>query len=221
LGLIQTRVILNAVNLDMFRPAPRDDGLLEELGIDPGAVVIAFLGNLHDRKRPLDIVRSSPAVLSRCPLVVYVVIGEGALREEMVRTSRTLGVEGRFRFVDWRSYEQVPRHINMADIVVLPSFGEGLARVYLETQACGRVLIASDIAPAREVIEDGTTGLLFPVGDVERLAARCIQAAQDRDLRARIGHAARARVQRHHDMAAAVSQYLAAFDALLGRDRFS
>lgn len=210
LGLERVQAILNAVDLDVFRPAAKDPLLMTELGIDEGAIVIAFLGNLHERKRPLDIVRSSVRVLERCPEVVYVIVGEGQMRDEVARASRELRVAEKFRFVDWQSYEIIPRYVNLADLVVMPSFGEGLARVYLETQACARVLIASDIPPAAEVVDDGRTGLLFPVGDVERLADQCIRAARDAELRAHIGRASHARVQRH-DLGRAVDSYLDAF----------
>jgi glycosyltransferase involved in cell wall biosynthesis len=55
----------------------------------------------------------------------------------------------------------MPDYINLADIVVMPSAAETQALVYLETQACARLLLASDIPGAREVIVDGETGLLF------------------------------------------------------------
>lgn len=214
LGVSPIKVILNAVDLNAFRPAPKDYRLLAKLGIDKGDTVIAYVGNLNDRKRPLDIVRSSVQVLSRCSDVVYVIVGEGTLLEETVRASRTLQVDDRFRYVGWQSYEHIPKYINLADIVVLPSLGEGLARVYLEAQACGRVLIASDIAPAREVVEHGETGLLFPVGDVDALAQRCIEAVQEPGLCAHIGRAALERVQRN-DIGAAATHYLDAFEALV------
>lgn len=213
LGIERVQAILNAVDLDVFRPAPRDPRLMADLSIEDGAIVIAFLGNLHERKRPLDIVRSSVRVLAACPNVVYVIVGEGYLRDEVVDAARQLRVADRMRFVDWQSYENVPRYVNLADLVVMPSFGEGLARVYLETQACARVLVASDIPPAAEVVDDGRTGLLFPLGDVERLADQCIRAARDAELRARIGHAAHARVRRH-DLGRAVDGYLDEFAAL-------
>jgi glycosyltransferase involved in cell wall biosynthesis len=216
LGVNRTKVILNAIDLNVFRPAGKDPHLIADLGIDADAVVIAYLGNLNERKRPLDIVRSSVQVLARCPEVIYVLVGEGSLRDETMHAARRLRVEQRFRYVDWQAYAHVPTYINLADIVVLPSSGEGLARVYLETQACGRVLVASDLAPAREVVDDGATGLLFPIGDVDRLARRCIEAAQDRVLRARIGRAARERVQRH-DIVAAVTEYLDTFAAIVER----
>ena len=68
----------------------------------------------------------------------------------------------RVRFAGWIDYARMPDYINLGDIVVMPSESEGLARVYLEAQACARVLVASDIPPAREVVTEGETGLLFP-----------------------------------------------------------
>ena len=81
-----------------------------------------------------------------------------------------------------------------------------LARVYLEAQACARVLVASDIAPAREVVTDGETGLLFPVGDIDALTTQTLRAAAEPGLRARIGGMARRRVQAH-GVREAVVQY--------------
>jgi glycosyltransferase involved in cell wall biosynthesis len=58
----------------------------------------------------------------------------------------------------------VPDYINLADVVVMPSEREGQSLVYLEAQACGKLIVASDIPAAREVITDGETGLLFERG---------------------------------------------------------
>jgi glycosyltransferase involved in cell wall biosynthesis len=98
--------------------------------------------------------------------------------------------------------------VNLADVVVLASEGEGMARVYLEAQACAKVLVASDIAAAREVVAPGQTGFLFPVGDAAALAACTLEAAADPGLRCVIGERALARVQAH-DLDRAVVAYLA------------
>jgi glycosyltransferase involved in cell wall biosynthesis len=214
LGVTRVAAILNAIDLDVFRPAARDDRLLAELGIAATASVIAYVGNLNERKRPLDLVRSAARVLARCPDAVYLMVGDGCLRGEVERAARALGVERSVRCIGWQSYERMPSYINLADIVVMPSFGEGLARVYLETQACGRVLVASDTPAAQEVVDDGVTGLLFPTGEIDALAERCIQAVRDAGLRARIGAAARERVQRH-EIAAAVTRYLGALESVV------
>ena len=91
----------------------------------------------------------------------------------------------------------MPELINASDIVVMPSAGEAQALVYLETAACGRTLIASDIAAARELIEHGENGLLFPTGDAAALADTILLAAGDPGLRARLGREARRRVEPH------------------------
>lgn len=94
---------------------------------------------------------------------------------------------GHFRFVGWIDHDLVPSYVNLADMVVMPSESEALAMVYLETQACERVLIASDIAAAREVIDDGETGILFSKGDVADLTAKVLSVAGNPALRIAIG----------------------------------
>jgi phosphatidyl-myo-inositol alpha-mannosyltransferase len=74
---------------------------------------------------------------------------------------------------------------------------EAQARVYLETQSCGRVILASDIAAAREVITDGETGVLFRMGDAADLAAGMLRLTNDAELRAIIGRRARRRIAAH------------------------
>jgi glycosyltransferase involved in cell wall biosynthesis len=96
--------------------------------------------------------------------------------------------------------------MNLSDIVVMPSAAEALALVYLETQACGRVLVASDVAGAREVVDDGMTGLLFPVGDIDGLTAATLRAARDPALRAAIGARARTAAA-SHPLDVALSEY--------------
>jgi glycosyltransferase involved in cell wall biosynthesis len=80
---------------------------------------------------------------------------------------------------------------------VQPSAAEGQALIYLEAQATGLTVVASDIPSARDVIDDGKTGLLYPVGDIERFAEAIVRAAGDPELRARLGRRAMSRVQRH------------------------
>jgi glycosyltransferase involved in cell wall biosynthesis len=120
------------------------------------------------------------------------------------------GIADRVRFVGWIDHDHVADFLNLADIVVMPAEDETQARVYLETQACGRVLLASDIAAAREVITDGETGVLFRKGEPADLAARLLHLADRPELRATIGRQARARITAHA-LPRVVAEYLDAF----------
>lgn len=192
LGLERVETVPNAVDPRVFAPAPRDPELMRSLGIVGEHVVLAHFSNLKDSKRPFDLVRSAALALRRDPRLLYLVVGDGENRARVEAECERAGVFDRFRFPGWVAHEEVPRYLNLADLVVMPSEVEALALAYLEAQACGRVLIASDIAAAREVIDDGTTGLLFPVGDCSALAEATLRAAADTELRSAIATRARA-----------------------------
>ena len=168
-------------------------------------------------KRPLDIVRCAPAVLRRHPNVRYLIVGEGPLREDMQALAEQLGVRERFRFEAFVDYQDMPDSMNLADLVVMPSEREGLARVYLEAQACGKTLIASDIAAAHEVVTHGRTGLLFRMGDLDDMADKILLAASDPRLREKIGRAGREHVLRHHNIETIVDEYLTMMRDLVRR----
>ena len=197
LGIPDATVILNAIDLDRFTPEPADRALRTSLGISEDQIVIAHVSNLKGIKRPLDFVEAAAATASAEPRLRFLVVGDGALLSAMQSAVATAGLLERFVFTGWVSYDDMPRYIQLADAVVMPSAGEGLARVYLETMACGRVLIASDVAAAAELITDNEDGLFFPVGDVAALSAQIMRAAGDPELRRRIGIAAHVRVLPH------------------------
>lgn len=190
-GLHRLRVVRNGVDLRRFRPAARSSALRAELRIARGDVVVLHASNLKDIKRPLDLVESACLALRQQPRLVYVVVGEGPLRSDMVRLCRRRGIAGAFRFVPWVEHEAIPRFLNLADVVVMPSETEAMALVYLETLACGRVLLASDIPATREIVRDGRDAVLFPCGDVAALATQTVRLAAHPDLRRTIGARAR------------------------------
>lgn len=192
LGLQRVRTIANAVDPHVFAPARPDPVLQRSLDIDAARVVVAHLSNFKALKRPLDIVASAAAALPREPRLLYLIVGDGPTRAAMQDAVASAGMRDDFRFTGWVPHADVQRYLHLSDIVILPSQAEAMAMIYLEAQACGRLLIASDIAAAREVVEDGRTGLLFPLGDVAALTEVTLRAAQDAGLRAAIGEQARA-----------------------------
>jgi phosphatidyl-myo-inositol dimannoside synthase len=199
--------IPNFLDLAAFAPGPRDPALAARYGIAPDDVVVLHASVMQSRKRAEDVLRSAALTQPGAPKLVYLFLGgeeRGRALEEM---SRRQGTADRTRFVDRVAYDQMPDHIRLADMVVLASAGEGIARVSLEAQACGRVLVSSDIPAGREVVEHGRTGLLFALGSVEGLAEQISTAGRDVALRERIGAAARRRVA-PHEIGRVVERYV-------------
>jgi glycosyltransferase involved in cell wall biosynthesis len=99
-------------------------------------------------------------------------------------------------------------------IAVLPSYREGLPKSLLEAAACGRPLVATDVSGCREVVRDGATGLLVPPRDARALADALERLATDRDLRRRMGAAARDLVAREMSEKVVVAQTMALYGSL-------
>ena len=87
--------------------------------------------------------------------------------------------------------DSIEDRLASADIVVLPSYREGMPRVLLEAGAAGKPVIASDVPGCRDVVMPGETGLLVPPRDVECLAAAITELARDPQRRRSMGSAAR------------------------------
>jgi glycosyltransferase involved in cell wall biosynthesis len=209
-GITRIRTITNVADPTRFRPAPKDPSLLRALEIEPDQPVIGHLTNLRPGKRPLDLVASAAIVLQAHPRAIYLVIGDGPLRGEMEDACRAARLRTSFRFVGEIDHGLIPTYLNLVDLVVFTSEREGFPFTFREVQACGRVLLAGDIPPAREAIIDRETGLLFRLGDIDELAATTTQVLRDSGLRERIGRQARAAVEaeRPDDWAAAYAEVL-------------
>ncbi|MDH3690093.1 MAG: glycosyltransferase family 4 protein [Gammaproteobacteria bacterium] len=218
-GCRMVTYIPNAIDVAQFSPGPKNRNLLRELRIEPSQIVVMHASNLKPIKRAGDFVRAAKQTIATFPGLVFVVAGDGLMRSEMEETCRELGMQDKFRFLGWVEYERMPEYIRVADIVVMCSEAEGLARVYLESQSCAKVLIASDIPAARQVITHGRDGLLFPVGDRSALEARILQAAGDADLRSELGRRARERVVVAHALDAAAEAYASTLHKVINLTR--
>ena len=196
-GAQRVVTIPNAVDLDRLTPAPAEPGLRRQLGVGADSVVVLHASNLRPLKRVSDLIAATALAFPANRRLVGVVLGDGPDRAVAEAACRSHGLADRIHFLGWVGQDRIPGFMSIADLVVLPSAYEGQSCVYLEAQASGRLLIASDIPAAREVVEDGRSGLLFRAGDVGDLAAKILLGAGAPGLRARIGRRARRAAEAH------------------------
>lgn len=185
-------VVHNGIDVAQALPPPAF--AREELGIADAAVVIAAVGSLIARKR-LDVVIDAFALLQRDSQVAshLVIAGEGALLGTLQAQVSRLGLADKVSFLGF--VENGLGVSRACDIAVLASAKEGLPRVLLEAMWLGKPVIASDVVGPRELVVDGDTGWLFPLGDARALARHLSTLVADADLRNRMGRAARARIE--------------------------
>ena len=122
--------------------------------------------------------------------------------------------------VDWLGHvDDMPTLLAAADVVVLPSYREGLPKSLIEAAACARPLITTDVPGCREVVNDGVDGLVVPVRDALALAHAIARLQDDPSLARRLGEAARAKALAEYDERRIVTSTLDVYCELLARPR--
>ena len=118
--------------------------------------------------------------------------------------------------VKWLGHvDDMPALFNSVDVVVLPSYREGLPKGLIEAGACGCALITTDVPGCREVVTNEKDGLLVPVRDAKALAVAIVHLAEDLDLRERLGKAARQKVLAQFDERIVIQRTLAVYEELI------
>ncbi len=100
------------------------------------------------------------------------------------------------------------------DIVVLPSYREGLPKSLIEAAACGRPIIATDVPGCRDVVGDGVNGLLVPVRDGEALADAIRKMADEPAMREEMGKAGRQRALQMFDKEIIVRETMEVYESV-------
>jgi glycosyltransferase involved in cell wall biosynthesis len=171
-----------------------------ELGLPAAAPVVACLGALEPEKG-VDLVVEAVGRLG--PPTILVVAGDGSRRDELVGLAERVA-PGRVRLLG--STERPDRVVAAADVVALASRGgDSMPAVLVEAAMSGRPVVATPVEGIVEIVEDGVTGLLVPVGDLDALtgALAGLVAAPDRGRALGAAAAARARSRWDIDVVAA------------------
>jgi len=174
-------------------PAP----IRRELGVQPGELLIAAVGNLDPRKAHINLLRAlellGRAGLPTCWRVAIAGGRGGPEREPLEAFAREHGFAERLHILLERS--DIPNLLAAADVFCMPSLWEGLPLAVLEAMFAGKPIIASGVSGIPEAITSGTHGLLTPPGDIGALADALRSVLGSAELRARLGAAARARAK--------------------------
>jgi glycosyltransferase involved in cell wall biosynthesis len=180
----------NGVDVARFAPSHdtqmRAERLRTELSIPADAPVVLFVGRLTRDKGIPELAQAFAQLLPRFPELRLVLVGCFEKGDPLPQHTRQF-LETHPSVVFAGAVEDTPAFYAMADIVVLPSHREGLPTVVLEAFAAGKPVIGAAATGIVDLITAGETGLLFPVGDGQVLAAAVTRVLRDRDLGRRLG----------------------------------
>jgi glycosyltransferase involved in cell wall biosynthesis len=195
---------------------PESRTRLHYIGVDTAQIVppavradqpiVLHVGRLVEKKGADDLIQAFAMLPSRHEDAWLVIVGDGPLRDDLMRRAQAVGVEKRVVFMGARSQEEVLRMMTEAALLCQPSVtaksgdSEGLGMVLLEAAASGIPVVGTHSGGIPEVVVDGETGLLVKEHDVTALA-RCLTDLLDSSIiRRRMGQAARRHVEANFDV---------------------
>ena len=188
------RLLPHGVDLELFHPADPPAG--EELSV-------LAVGRFVEKKGFVDLIRAMS--LAQRPMRLRLV-GDGPLRADLEAAAVAWGVSGRVEFAGRCTHESLAAHYADADVVAVPSVvdragdRDGLPNVVLEAMACGRPVVASDVAAIASAVTDRVTGVLVPPADPVALAWALDELHDDPAARRRMGDAARREAVERFDL---------------------
>ncbi|MFP4261098.1 MAG: glycosyltransferase, partial [Opitutales bacterium] len=187
-----------------------------ELDLADGDYVMLALGRLHEVKAHDTLIRALARVRrEQGPPPILLIAGEGPLRSELTALCKEMGLSDRVRLLGWR--RDISRLMAACDLSVFPSRYEPNGTVVMESWAHERPLVASRAKGPEWLVDDGENGLLFPIDDVEALAACIDKVMHDSALAARLVAGGLAKWQDGFSRDAVVRQYLKLFENLRSR----
>ena len=214
----KVRQLYNGVDHERFAaPAPRPADWPADWSAD--AVVVGTVGRLAAVKDQRSLVRALSHIFRARPelreTVRGIVVGDGPERAALDAEIAALGLEKAIWLAGNR--DDIPALLGAVDVFVLPSLGEGISNTVLEAMAAGLPVIATRVGGNPELVIEGETGYLVPVGDPAALAAAMLPLLDDPARRRALGDAGRCAVRARFDWSRTVAGYLAVYDEVLGR----
>jgi glycosyltransferase involved in cell wall biosynthesis len=152
---------------------------------------VLFLGNLSERKGVSDLLQALALPGFNTSRLEVTVAGGGDV-QAYERKARDLGIDSFVRFAGWSDQQQVARLLARTDLLVLPSYDEGLPLVILEALANGVAVVCSPVGEIPAVLTDGVNACFVQPGDVAGIAATLQRVLQDPALRASLERNGRA-----------------------------
>lgn len=202
-----------------FHPRVSGAPVRERHGLGDGPLVVC-ISRLVPRKGQDTLIGSWPQVRGRVPGARLLIVGEGPERGRLERLAMRTGGADEIVFAGGVSEAELPAYYAAADVFAMPCRSrrsglevEGFGIVFLEAGATGRAAVAGDSGGAAEAVEHDVTGLVVDGEDAGEVTEAVARLLEDRGLAARLGAAARQRVERAFTWERIVARFARALSA--------
>jgi len=161
--------------------------------------IVLFVGRIGASKGIFDLLAAWEQVVGTCPHAELWIVGPDHTDGHLIREIRSRGYDCRIKLIGPLPSHDVANLMRTAQVLCLPSHGEGTPNCVMEALACGLPVVATRVGGIPDVIEDQKSGILVDKGDIQGLADALVCLLQDSHARTRMGETGHAFARRHLD----------------------
>jgi len=205
-------VIPNGIDAPKYGPAADVAGLRTQLGLDPSRKYVACVARFHPVKDHRTLIEAFASVAAAHHDADLLLIGDGALRQELEQQCRDLGLSSRVRFLGVR--HDVADLLRAADVFALTSVSEAASITLLEAMASGLPVVVTRVGGNPEIVREGVDGFLAPRGDAKAIASALVRLLDEPDRAIGLGASGAARVQSTFRLDQTVDKYYELYSML-------
>jgi glycosyltransferase involved in cell wall biosynthesis len=196
--IMVTRYGVDASRIEVIPNSVDPDHFSGDRTLKASEPTVIYVGRLVKEKDPSTLLEGFKLTSEKIPQARFEIVGNGYLAGEVRQLIGRYALEERVRIIPGRS--DIRQDLNRAWVFAMASVREASPNVILEAMAMELPVVASRVGGIPELVEHGTTGLLFEAGDASELAAGLIHLLGDEHLRREMGAKAREKVIAHHTM---------------------
>jgi glycosyltransferase involved in cell wall biosynthesis len=205
----------SGVDIDFFSQEP-----INQIGAKDKRCTFLVLARLLKEKGIYEFVEAARLVKKQFPETRFELLGRRDERNPTVIPQEHIDAWQAEGLVRWLGETaDVKPYIQQADVVVLPSYREGLPRSLLEASAMGKPLITTDVVGCRDVLDHEVTGLMVPVRDDKALAQAMLWMIDHPQARTKMGAAGRLKIVEEFDERKVIEKILAAYHLSMTKNR--
>jgi len=213
-GIQKCRVIPNCIPTDCYAcpQTPRREWRARE-GFGDENVLFVCVARFAPQKNHALLLKAFAQGPASDPNAHLVLVGEGALREQLEEQARNLGLAGQAHFLGLRA--DIPDVLGAMDVFVLSSDYEGNPLSVMEAMASGLPIVSTAAGGVPDLFESGKEGLIVQPGDVQGLSSSMISVLRNREARQSMGMAAARRAKENFDVSSMVQAYEELYEKLI------
>lgn len=191
----EAMLIPNGIDAAHFAPAPRDESLVQSLGV-AGKSIVGFVGEARAKKGLATLLLAFRTVAQNRSAALLLI---GGVRDgddkDTLKVFQKQNRDLHIIVVPYVAPEELPPYYHLLDVFALPAIRDGLPNALLEAMACECAVVGTPVGGIPDAVRDNENGLLVPPGNPVALASALNRLLDDAALRARLGKNARATIQ--------------------------